>query len=51
MPDELVSISLTPEEKRRIRREAGSRDLSMSELGREVLTGWLDENVGEPIEE
>lgn len=50
MADELISVSLTPEEKRSIRKEAGSRDMSMSEFGRHVLTEWLEENVGEPIE-
>lgn len=47
MPDESVHVSLTKEEKREIRAEAGKRDLSMSEFGREVLTDWLDEHAAE----
>jgi len=43
MPDEAVHVSLTEEEKRAIRTEAGKRDVSMSELGRDVLTSWLNE--------
>lgn len=47
MADEAVHISLTEEEKRRFRMEAGRQDLSMSEFGRQVLTEWIDENVAE----
>lgn len=47
MPDKSVHVSLTSEEKRRIRAAAGQRDLSMSEFGRDVLVEWLEENVEE----
>jgi hypothetical protein len=48
MADEAqVHVSLTEEEKRQIRTEAGKRDLSMSELGRDVLTDWLNERSEE----
>lgn len=50
MSDELISVSLTPEQKRRIRQEAGARDMSMSEFGQKILSEWLEEHVGEPIE-
>lgn len=43
MRDETVHVSVSEEEKRRIRAMAGERDLSMSEFGREVLTEWLEE--------
>ena len=44
MGNELISVSLSPEEKRQIRREAGARDMSMSEFGNDVLTSWLEDN-------
>ena len=47
MPDEVITVGLTPEEKRQIRAEAGRQDKSMSELGRDVLTEWLAENADE----
>lgn len=50
MPDESVHISMTKEEKRRIRSEAGKRDLSMSEFGRGLLTEWLDEQTEDSAE-
>jgi len=43
MADKIITVGLTPREKRQIRAEAGRRDKSMSELGREVLIEWLEE--------
>jgi len=47
MPDEVITVGLTKDEKRRIRAEAGRRDKSMSEFGRDVITDWLDDKAGE----
>jgi hypothetical protein len=47
MPDEVITVGLTKDEKRRIRAAAGRRDMSMSEFGRDVITDWLDDNAGE----
>ena len=45
MAGERVAVSLTEEEKTRFRTEAARRDLSMSELGQELLRDWLDEHA------
>lgn len=47
MAAETIHLSVSKEEKRRIRAEAGKRDQSMSEFGRRVLVDWLDETVAE----
>lgn len=48
MPDETIHVSVSEEEKKRIRAEAGERDMSMSEFGRNALLGWLEqENAAE----
>jgi len=48
MKDETIHVSLSEEEKKDIRAAAGRRDMSMSEFGREVLTGWLNDDVDTP---
>lgn len=48
MRDETVHVSVSEEEKRKIRAMAGERDLSMSEFGRRVLTEWLEERESAP---
>lgn len=45
MTDEAIHISLTDDEKSRIRAAAGQRDQSMSEFGRDILTDWLDDET------
>lgn len=47
MHDETIKVAVTPAEKRRFRIEAARRDISMSQLGREMLSEWLDENASE----
>lgn len=47
MTDERIAVKLTEREKRRFRMEAARRDLSMSELGADLLTEWLDEHAEE----
>jgi hypothetical protein len=49
MADEKIGVRLTEDEKRRFRMEAARRDTSMSELGQELLSDWLDENAEEQI--
>jgi len=47
MAGERVAVSLTEDEKRAFRTEAARRDISMSELGQELLRDWLDEHAEE----
>jgi uncharacterized protein (DUF1778 family) len=49
MTDERIAISLSEEEKRRVRTAAARRDQSMSEFGYDVLSEWLDEHAEEQL--
>ena len=42
-----VAVNLNPETKRKIRIEAAKRDMSMSDLSREVLRDWVEEQEDE----
>ena len=47
MTNAYLGINLSEEEKRRIRRAAAEEDATMSELSRNILSEWLDENTTE----
>lgn len=51
MSDKRINIAMTEDEKRRFRMEAARRETSMSELGRKLLSEWLEENAAEPLAE
>lgn len=42
MTKEELAIGLTPAEKHRFRIEAAKHDMSMSEMGREIIGRWLE---------
>jgi len=40
-----INVMMTEEEKRQFRIEAAKRDVSMSDLGSQLLNDWLDEHA------